>query len=243
MRTFLIGAVVLGVLASIPIVATDTVPAAGGDIEITPIAHSSVQVEHAGTVVHVDPWSEGDYSSSSAGQADLILVTDTPGHHMDLEAIRMLRKPGAPVVIPARGRDQLPDGTVMAIGETKTLAGVTVEAIAMYDLIPGDPFHPKGRGNGYVVTLGGKRIYFAGVTECTPEMQALEDIEVAFLSMNLPHGRMTPSAAADCVRIFKPRVVYPYHYNEEQIVVAFRDALKDDPVEVRSGAWYPDAAR
>ena len=113
----------------------------------------------------------------------------------------------------------------------------------MYDLIPGDPFHPKGRGNGYVVTLGGKRIYFAGVTECTPEMQALEDIEVAFLSMNLPHGRMTPSAAADCVRIFKPRVVYPYHYNEEQIVVAFRDALKDDPVEVRSGAWYPDAAR
>jgi L-ascorbate metabolism protein UlaG (beta-lactamase superfamily) len=141
MRTFFIGAGVLAVLAAVPPMTTDKIPAAGGDIEITPIMHASVQVEHAGKVIHIDPWRKGDYSK--AKQADLILVTDTPDHHFDLEAIRMLRKSGAPVLISAAVRDKLANGTVIANRERKTVAGVSVEAIPMYGLKPGEPIEVR----------------------------------------------------------------------------------------------------
>ena len=131
------------------------VPAEGGDIVITPILHASVQVEHAGTVVHVDPWSVGDLSQ--AKPADLILVTDDPSHHLDPEAIERLRKPGAPVVVTATAHEKFPDGTVLANGERGTFGGVPVEAVAAHDMTPGQPWHPPGEANGYVVTLGGQR--------------------------------------------------------------------------------------
>jgi L-ascorbate metabolism protein UlaG (beta-lactamase superfamily) len=225
-----------GALTLRPVFGVDRIPASGGDIEITPVTHASVQVEHAGRVIQVDPWSRGDYSNAKA--ADLILVTGVENDHFDLDAIRKIRKPGAPVVIPAAGKDKLADGTALANGETKIVAGISVEAVASYDLIPGEPFHPKGRGNGYIVTLGGKRLYFSGVTECVPEVQALKDIEAAFLCFNSPHGRMTPKAAANCVETFRPKIVYPYHYREGK-VQDFKDALKDEPIEVRLGDWYP----
>ena len=117
---------------------------------------------------------------------------------------------------------------------------VTVETVAMYDLIPGQPFHARGEGNGYIVTLGGVRIYFAGVTECTPEMQAVQDVQVAFVPMNLPNGRMPPTAAAECVKTLSPDVVYPYHYRELPID-EFVDALRGEPIEVRVRDWYPPA--
>ncbi len=210
-------------------------PEAAG-VTITPIYHASVQLAHGDIVIHVDPWSRGDFSA--ARPADLILITDTPSDHLDVEAIRMLRKPGAPVLIPSAALEVVPDGIVIENGETLMVAGVSVEAIPMYDLIPGDPFHPKGAGNGYIVTLGGQRIYLAGVTECVPEIRALSRIDVAFIPFNLPHGRMTPLAAADCVRIFQPRVVYPYHYREGN-VEEFRAALAGEDIEVRLGGWYP----
>jgi L-ascorbate metabolism protein UlaG (beta-lactamase superfamily) len=206
-----------------------------GEVAITPIHHASVQLEHQGVVVHVDPWSRGDYSS--ALPADLILITDTPEDHLDPDAIAAIRKPGAPVVIPAAALETVPDGVVMENGDRETIAGVAIEAIPMYDLIPGDPFHPRGAGNGYIVHMGGQRIYFAGVTECVPEIQALTGIDVAFVPMNLPHGRMTPTAAADCVKIFRPRVVYPYHYRTGN-VEEFRAALAGEPIEVRLADWY-----
>src|SRR5262245_17757104 len=143
--------------------ASDRFPAAGGDIEITPIVHASVQIEHAGKVIQIDPWSVGDLSR--AKPADLILVTDDPGHHLDVKAIQQLRKPGAPVVIAANGKSRVPDGVVLANGESTTAAGVQVEAVAAYDFKPGIPKHPKGDANGYVIRLGGKRILFAGVAE------------------------------------------------------------------------------
>src|SRR5262245_17945326 len=164
--------------------------AAPADVVITPLVHSSVQLESGGLVVQVDPWSRADLSR--AKPADLILVTDDPIHHLDPEAIRKLRKPGAPVLVPAASLVKFPDGTVIANGETRTVAGITVEAIAAYDLKPGEPSHPKGKANGYVVTLGGTRIYFAGVTECVPEMRAQRGVDVAFVPMNLPLERMTP---------------------------------------------------
>ncbi len=237
----------------------DTFPANGGDIEITPIIHSSVQIEHAGKVIQVDPWSVGDLSR--AKPADLILITDDVGHHLDVKAIQRLRKPGAPVIIAANGKSRVPDGIVLANGSSTTAAGVRVEAIAAYDLKPGEPQHPKGEANGYVITIGGKRIFFAGVTECVPEVRALRNIDVAFMPMNIPVERMTPAAVADCVKTLKPAVVYVYHYDQDfasraanasaqprglpggmtiaQSLQVFRDALKGTSIDVRVGQWYP----
>lgn len=227
---------------------SSTVSAAEGEIVITPFYGASVQVEYDGTVIHVDPFRRGDYAD--ARPADLIVVTDVPGDHLDPDMIGRLRKAGAPVILPSTpeeardegGRErllQISDGLVMQNGETRTLAGVRIEAVPMYDLIPGEPFHAKGEGNGYILTLGERRIYLSGVTECTPEMKAVEDIDVLFVPMNLPNGRMPPEAAAECVKIIKPSVVYPYHYRERPID-RFVENLRNEPVEVRVFDWYPE---
>src|SRR6185295_20154871 len=140
-------------------------------------------------------------------------------------------------------------------------AGITVEAIPAYDIILGEPSHRKGKSNGYVIGLGGKRLYVAAVTECVPEVRALKNIDVAFMPMNIPVERMTPSAAAECVKAFAPKIVYVYHYDQQmaskmanpransqgpagglsiaQSLQAFRDALKGSGIEVRDGNWYP----
>jgi L-ascorbate metabolism protein UlaG (beta-lactamase superfamily) len=220
----------------------DTIPATGGNIEVTPIVHASTQLEHAGKIIHVDPWSQGsDYSK--AKPADLILITDIHGDHLDPAAIDKVKKAGTVIVGPAAAAEKLPGIQTIANGETKTFAGVTVEAVPMYNLQrgpqPGQLFHTKGRGNGYVVTLGGKRLYFAGDTECTPEMQALTNIDAAFVPMNLPYT-MPPSEAAQCVAAFAPKVVYPYHYRGSK-VEEFTAALAGKGVEVRALNWYPAA--
>jgi L-ascorbate metabolism protein UlaG (beta-lactamase superfamily) len=230
-----------------------TYPASGGEITITPFVHSSIQLEHAGKVIQIDPWSLADLSK--AKPADLILVTDDVGHHLDVKAIEKLRKPGAPVLIAANGLKQVPDGIVMKNGERRDVAGVRIEAVPAYDVKPGDPFHPKGEANGYIVTLGGARVYVAGVTECVPEIRKLRDIDVVFFAMNVPLQRMEPSAAVDCIRSFKPRVVYPYHYDQEWAARAAKGAprgaatvagllqlkgeLAADKIEVRLADWYP----
>lgn len=210
-----------------------------GDITITPIMHASLQIEYNGKVIHVDPVGQGDYSK--AKQADLILVTDIHEDHLDPSTIARLRKQGAPVVVPAAAASKIESPTVMANGETKTVAGISIEAVPMYNLqrgpAQGQLYHTKGRGNGYILTLGAKRLYIAGDTECTPEMRALKDIDIAFIPMNLPYT-MPPSEAAECVKAFKPKVVYPYHYrgqNPEE----FKAALKGEPIEVRLLNWYP----
>ena len=233
---------------------TDVYPAADGAIRITPFAGAGVQIDYRGGVIHVDPWSRGDYST--ARPADLVLITDTPADHLDPPLIRSLRKPTTVVVVPStpsEARDEggatrlraVPGAIVMANGERRSfsLGGpggpeVTVEAVAMYDIIPGEPFHAMGEGNGYVVGLGGARIYLAGVTECTPEMRAVQDVDVLFVPMNLPNGRMPPRAAAECTRLLSPRVVYPYHYREQSID-EFVDSLRGESIEVRVRDWYP----
>jgi L-ascorbate metabolism protein UlaG (beta-lactamase superfamily) len=219
-----------------------------GNVTITPLLHSSVQLEGDGKVVQIDPWSRADLSR--AKPADLILVTDDPIHHLDPKAIAQLRKPGAPVLLPAASQAKFADGAAIANGETRTVAGIRVEAVGAYDIKPGEPSHPKGKANGYVVTLAGTRIYFAGVTECVPEMRALRDIDVAFVPMNLPLERMLPQAAAECVNAFKPKAVYLYHYdqswtsngtpmaNRAATIDAFRRALASG-IEFRDAAWYP----
>jgi L-ascorbate metabolism protein UlaG (beta-lactamase superfamily) len=224
-----------------------------GDIEITAFIHSSVQLEHAGKVIHVDPWSLADLSR--AKPADLILVTDDVGHHLDVKAIQQLRKPGAPVVIAANGKARVPDGIALANGQSTEVAGYRVEAVAAYDITPGEPYHPKGEANGYIITVGGRRIYFAGVTECVPEVRALTRIDVAFFPMNVPLKRMEPPAAIECLRAFKPKVVYPYHYDQDWVAKVgkgaprpapttrglheLRETLARDGIDVRLADWYP----
>lgn len=220
--------------------ASDAIPAERGEIRITPIVHGSVQVEFDGTVIYVDPWSQGDYSV--APKADLILVTDVHGDHLDPEMIAKLSQDSTEVVVSTAVAEKLGSGTVMANGETREIAGVSIEAVPMYNLQRGPEegklFHVKGRGNGYILTLGGKRIYFAGDTACIPEMKALQDIELAFVPMNLPYT-MPPEEAAECVAAFKPAIVYPYHYRGSDLQI-FEAALKDQPeVEVRLREWYP----
>ena len=224
-----------------------------GDVEVTTFVHSSIQIEHAGTVIQVDPWSVGDLSK--AKPADLILITDDVGHHLDVKAIARVRKPGAPVVIAANGRAQVPDGIVMANGETREVAGVKIEAIGAYDIKPGDPYHPKGEANGYVVTLGGTRIYMVGVTECVPEVRAVKNVDVAFFPLNLPLARMEPAAAIACIQAMAPKVVYPYHYDQDWVrpvpaggsrptpttrgLQELKTALERRKIEVRLANWYP----
>jgi L-ascorbate metabolism protein UlaG (beta-lactamase superfamily) len=209
-----------------------------GDVTITPITHASLQLEYGGKVIHVDPTSVGDYSK--AKQADLILVTDIHADHLDPAAIARIRKAEAPVLAPAAAAPKIENATVIANGESKTVAGIQIEAVPMYNLQrgpePGQFFHTKGRGNGYILTLGNKRVYIAGDTECTPEMRALKNIDIAFIPMNLPYT-MPPSEAAECVKAFKPKVVYPYHYrgqNPEE----FKAALAGEKIEVRLLNWY-----
>ena len=228
--------------ASLPLlaaVAPDTVSTSQGPLKITPIKHASVMLEFGGKVIHVDPWSQGDYAGLP--KADVIFITDIHGDHMDPAKIAEIKKDSTVIVAPAAVAKTVTEATVINNGETKTIAGIQVEAIPMYNLVRGPSagklFHDKGRGNGYVLTLGGKRIYFSGDTESVPEMKALKNIDIAFVAMNLPYT-MPPEEAAECVKAFKPKIVYPYHYRNSDLNV-FTNALKDEKgIEVRLRNWY-----
>ena len=194
----------------------DVIKTGAGDLEITFIGHGTLMFTFGGRVIHVDPFTQyADYRKLP--QADLILITHEHGDHLDPKAVELLRKPDTRIVVNQAGAGQVPGGLVMKNGEVKTVAGLVIEAVPAYNLVhrrkSGEPFHPRGRGNGYVITFGDKRVYVAGDTENTPEMKALPNIDIAFLPMNLPYT-MTPEMVADAARAFKPKVLYPYHYGK-----------------------------
>ena len=169
-----------------------------------------------------------------------ILVTDIHEDHLDVGSIAYLKRSGTVIVTPGAAARQMKGAVIIANGESRTVDGVTIEAVAMYNVKP-DPqfketFHTRGRGNGYVVRLGGKRLYVAGDTACTPEMKALKNIDIAFLPMNMPFT-MTPVEAAECAKAFKPAIVYPYHYFGENLNV-FTAALTGSGIDVRLRDWY-----
>jgi L-ascorbate metabolism protein UlaG (beta-lactamase superfamily) len=231
-------------------VAADTIPATGGNIVLTPMTHAHVQIEFGGKVIHIDP--TGQSALASAKPADIILVTDVHGDHMDPMAIDKLKKASTIYVAPNALAGKFPGKTeIFKNGETRTIDGVSIQAVAAYNLqrgpAAGQFFHEKGRANAYVLTLGGKRVFFSGDTECVPEIKALTRIDVAFLTMNLPYT-MPPDEAAGCAKAFKPTVVYPYHYRgmggptPEQNQQAFVAAMKGTAgVEVRTPNFYPAA--
>ncbi len=207
---------------------TSSVKTSQGDLNIRALGHGTLMLSHNGKIVHIDPWTkQADYTKLP--KADLILVTHEHQDHLDMDAISKITKPETKMIINQKCAEKLPNATVMKNGDLATVAGFQVEAVPAYNLVHkrdnGQPFHPKGSGNGYIITFGDKRVYVAGDTENTPEMKALKNIDVAFLPMNLPYT-MTPEMVADAARAFKPKLLYPYHTGENE-VKKLTDLMKD----------------
>lgn len=214
---------------------TDVFPTAEGNLTITFIGHGTLMMSVGGKVIHVDPVGQyADYGKLP--KADVILVTHEHSDHLDLKAVGLISKAGTVVVANGAAGRQLKGSIEMKNGDVRDAVGFRIEAVPAYNLVhmrsPGVPYHPKGVGNGYVVTCGGKRIYIAGDTENTPEMKALKGIDIAFLPMNLPYT-MTPEMVADAAKAFRPRVLYPYHFGGTT-TGKLKDLLKNEKdIEVR----------
>ena len=233
----LFATVATAAVAADPALEKDTIPTSAGTLEVTFVGHGSLYFGFGGKVIHVDPFGKlADYTKLP--KADLVLVTHAHGDHLDATALAAIRKPDTRILVAKTCAGKVDGATVLENGETKTLAGVTVEAVPAYNLVhtrpDGTPFHPKGEGNGYVVTFGGTRVYVAGDTENVPEMKAMKAIDVAFLPMNLPYT-MTPEMVSDAVRAFGPRILYPYHFGETDPsrLVALLADVKGTEVRIR----------
>jgi L-ascorbate metabolism protein UlaG (beta-lactamase superfamily) len=194
----------------------DTFQTPAGDLTITFVGHGTLMLTLGNTVIHIDPVNrETDYTRMP--KADLILVTHEHGDHLDPAAIAATRKNNTLILTPGKCAPAVPGAIVIKNGGTATHAGITIEARPAYNLLHkrpnGEPYHPPGPGNGYLITLAGKRLYIAGDTENTPEMKSLRNIDIAFLPMNLPYT-MTPAMVADAAKAIRPRILYPYHFGE-----------------------------
>ena len=214
---------------------TDAIKTSAGDLRITFIGHGTLLFAFGDTIVHVDPVSrEADYTKMP--EADLILVTHEHGDHLDPAAIAAIRQEGTTVILTGKCAPAVPGGIVMKNGDVRTVEGLKIEAVPAYNIVhkrpTGEPFHPRGEGNGYVITFGGTRVYVAGDSENVPEMKQLKDIAVAFLPMNLPYT-MTPEMAADAARAIRPKILYPYHYGETDTSELVRLLEGDKSIEVR----------
>ena len=213
----------------------DVFPTSAGNLDITFIGHGSLMFGFGGKIVHVDPvMAEADYAKLP--KADLILVTHDHYDHLDGEAIAALTKPGTEIVAGPSCAGKIVGAAILKSGQSATAKGIPIEAVPAYNIkhmkAPGQPFHPKGTGVGFVFTFGDKRVYVAGDTENIPEMAALKAIDVAFLPMNLPYT-MTPEMVAAAAKVIRPRILYPYHFGDSDTskLVAL---LKDEKwIEVR----------
>ncbi len=216
-------------------------PVDGGEVVFHPVDHASMAIVTPGGTILVDP--VGGAAAHAAFQPSLILITHQHGDHFDLPTLEGL--PAVRIIANPAVHDQLPEdmkarATAMANGDQASVIGIGIEAVPAYNTTADRlEYHPKGRDNGYVLTIGGKRFYIAGDTEDTPEMRALSDIHVAFLPMNLPYT-MTIEQAADAVDAFRPVTVFPYHHRGSD-VQAFAKLVEQSsaPVLVVVANWYP----
>jgi L-ascorbate metabolism protein UlaG (beta-lactamase superfamily) len=226
----------------------DKIETNNGELVIQPISHATLALIWNDVTIYVDP-TGGAKAFSNLPDPTVILITDIHGDHLHQETLNELDISKATFIVPQAVADKLPsdmDEKVIVLnnGDKKEVNGMSVEALPMYNLPESEEgFHPKGRGNGYVLTMGGKRIYLAGDTEDIPEMRALKNIDVAFVCMNLPYT-MEVDQAADAVLAFKPKVVYPYHFRGQgglSDVEKFKSLVNagDTNIDVRLKDWYP----
>jgi L-ascorbate metabolism protein UlaG (beta-lactamase superfamily) len=191
----------------------DTFPPAPLALKITFIQHATLMLTWGDTVIHVDPVGQfADYTALP--KAGIVLVTHEHSDHLDPEAIAKIRTESTTVVVGPKCGSKLTGAVVLHNGDSRAVKGIRIEAVPAYNVVhtraPGSPFHPKGEGNGYVLTLGERKLYVAGDTENTREMKSLKGIDIAFLPMNLPYT-MTPEMVADAAQAFRPKILYPYH--------------------------------
>lgn len=214
--------------------ASDQLVTAAGNVELHFVGHGSLMFKMKDIIIYIDPVrSSGSYDK--APKADIILVTHEHYDHLDNNLIDDLKKNGTVILCNGASAAKVKSSKAMKAGDVQNVGNVVIEAVAAYNIVneraPGQPFHPKGTGVGYIISFGGKRIYIAGDTENTPEMKALKNIDVAFLPMNLPYT-MTPEMVADAARAFKPQILYPYHYGDTD-TGRIENLLKDSGIEVR----------
>ncbi len=218
---------------------TQTFTTSASPVKITPLFHASTLIEAGGKVLYIDPAKPAKLDGLP--KADLILITDIHPDHMDPASLSVVTQPTTEMLAAPAVVATVKTAKPIANGETKTWEGWTIEAVPAYNLkrgpAPGKLFHDKGRGNGYVLTYGGKRFYFSGDTEGVPEMRALKNIDVAFVCMNLPYT-MPPDEAAEAVKAFHPKVIIPYHYRGSDLSI-FKNKLEGTGIEVRQLDWYP----
>jgi L-ascorbate metabolism protein UlaG (beta-lactamase superfamily) len=240
------GVFVLSLVAAPALGADAPAMLAVGSLTVHAVEHATMVLTHGEIVIYVDPVG-GEEAFAGHPPPDLVLVTDVHGDHLDAATIDAVADEVTPIVMPRAVADRIgerPGGAILANGETVELKGVAIEAIAAYNLTEErQKFHAKGRGNGYVLTLGDQRVYISGDTEDIPEMRALKDIDVAFVCMNLPYT-MDVDAAADAVLAFAPRVVFPYHFRSQggfSDLEEFKALVAANPqIDVRVLDWYPD---
>jgi L-ascorbate metabolism protein UlaG (beta-lactamase superfamily) len=233
--------ILLATLLALP---QDTISTEKGDLVVVPLQHATFVLKWGGKTVYVDPTGGGE-AFKDQGKPDLILVTDIHGDHYDPKTLTAVRTPESMLVAPSAVADKMgaekAGVKVLANGEKAACGEIGIEAIPMYNLTEERKnFHTKGRGNGYVLTIGGKRIYVSGDTEDIPEMRSLKGIDAAFVCMNLPYT-MDVDHAAQAVLAFKPKIVYPYHYRGKEMsdVEKFKSLVtKDKAIEVRLLKWY-----
>lgn len=213
----------------------DVLDSATGDLVATFLGHGSLMLEFNKQVIQIDPWSQAaDYTNLP--KADIVLITHNHPDHLDPVALKKTSQPGTTVIISENCLSAVPGGQVMKNGEARVLGSIGIMALPAYNRLHrrdnGEPYHPKGEGNGYLLTFNKTRVYIAGDTEDIPEMDDLDDIDYAFMPMNLPYT-MTPEMVVNAVLGFMPKVLYPYHYGDTN-PGRLTELLRDVPeIEVR----------
>jgi L-ascorbate metabolism protein UlaG (beta-lactamase superfamily) len=233
-------------LSAVALAAADQIASEKGAISVTPIEHATFVLGWDAKTIYVDPVG-GAERFASHSRPDLVLITHTHGDHLDVPTLQGVVTANTRIVAPAEVAEKLPEALraqteVVGNGGSTQQVGAKIEAIAAYNLTgERSRFHPKGHGNGYVLNLGGTRVYVSGDTEDVPEMRALRDIDAGFVCINLPYT-MTVEQAADAVLAFKPKVVYPYHFRGQggkSDLDRFKALVAKDPgIEVRLLQWY-----
>ena len=217
-------------------------------VKVTPISHATAVIGFNDQIIFLDPTGGAD-AFLGFSKPNYVLITDIHGDHMNIGTLNQLDLVDATIIAPEAVAKEIravnaKEVIIINNGEEKSFDGFKVEAIPMYNLREEAlKFHQKGRGNGYVLTVDGERVYFSGDTEDIPEMRNLENIDKAYVCMNLPYT-MTVDSAADAVLAFKPKKVYPYHYRGTgglSDVAKFKKIVNegDENIEVVQLNWYP----